>query len=51
VILVIGIGGATIHLGPVEISEMSLATYVGVLLNLVLPDRLEDEGAAAAPDV
>jgi uracil permease len=48
VVLVIGIGGATIHLGPVEISEMSLATYVGVLLNLVLPEHLEDEGAAAA---
>ena len=27
---------------------MSLATYVGVLLNLVLPDRLEDEGGVAA---
>jgi uracil permease len=48
VVLVIGIGGATIHLGPVEISEMSLATYVGVLLNLVLPEHLEDEGAAVA---
>jgi uracil permease len=48
VILVIGIGGATIHLGPVEISEMSLATYVGVILNLLLPDRLEEEGPAEA---
>jgi uracil permease len=37
VILVIGIGGAKIHLGSLEIAEMSLATYVGVLLNLVLP--------------
>jgi uracil permease len=48
VILVIGIGGATIHLGALEISEMSLATYVGVILNLILPDRLEGEGAKAA---
>ncbi|MBI5067556.1 MAG: uracil permease [Deltaproteobacteria bacterium] len=37
VILIIGIGGAKIHLGSVELGEMSLATYVGVLLNLVLP--------------
>ena len=56
VILVIGIGGAKIHLGPVEIGEMSLATYVGVLLNLVLPTRrgsgTEELGeVAAAPDV
>jgi len=56
VILVIGIGGARIHLGPVEIGEMSLATYVGVILNLVLPSRraagaTELEEMAAAPDV
>ena len=53
VILVIGIGGAKIHLGPVEIGEMSLATYVGVLLNLVLPAaKGTPEGeVAAAPDV
>jgi uracil permease len=37
VILVIGIGGAKLHFGATEIGEMSLATYVGVLLNLVLP--------------
>jgi uracil permease len=41
VILVIGIGGAKIHLGSVEIGEMSLATYVGILLNLVLPRALD----------
>jgi uracil permease len=53
VILVIGIGGAKIHLGPVEIGEMSLATYVGVLLNLVLPSaKGTPEGAvSAAPDI
>ena len=55
VILVIGIGGAKIHLGPVEIGEMSLATYVGVILNLVLPAKRasspELAEMAAAPDV
>ena len=39
VILVIGIGGAKLHFGATEIGEMSLATYVGVLLNLVLPNN------------
>jgi uracil permease len=57
VILVIGIGGAKIQLGGVEFSEMPLATYVGILLNLVLPHSRELEGAedghgvAEAPDV
>ena len=57
VILIIGVGGAKLHLGSVEIGDMSLATYVGVLLNLLLPrgagggaqDGLAAE--AAAPDV
>ncbi len=54
VILVIGIGGAKIHLGSLEVGEMSLATYVGVLLNLVLPRRLQDPATVKAetePDV
>jgi uracil permease len=51
VILVIGIGGAKIHLGGLEIGEMSLATYIGVLLNLVLPEHIETDGAPAEPDV
>jgi uracil permease len=46
VILVIGIGGAKIHLGSLEVGEMSLATYVGVLLNLVLPRRVDEKVAA-----
>jgi uracil permease len=37
IILVIGIGGARITIGGVEVSEMPLATYVGILLNLILP--------------
>lgn len=57
VILVIGIGGAKIHLGSVELGEMSLAAYVGILLNLVLPrgaDASEAEQTVEAetqPDV
>jgi uracil permease len=46
VVLVLGIGGATIHLGPLEVSEMSLATYVGVLLNLLLPEHFDEGGTA-----
>jgi uracil permease len=58
VILVIGIGGAHVQIGGVEFSEMPLATYVGILLNLVLPRSKELEGDRApvtaaldAPDV
>ncbi len=54
VILVIGIGGAKIHLGSLEVSEMSLATYVGVLLNLVLPRKVQEASTVKAetePDV
>ena len=46
VILIIGIGGAKIHFGSIEVGEMSLATYVGVLLNLVLPRHNELDGLA-----
>ena len=55
VILVIGIGGARITIGGVEFSEMPLATYVGILLNLVLPRGMEKakggEAAVEAADV
>jgi len=54
VILVIGIGGAKLHLGAMEIGEMSLAAYVGVLLNLVLPREGEPAAIVRAetePDV
>jgi len=53
VVLVVGIGGARIHIGPVELGEMSLATYVGIILNLVLPRGVDGAAAAvsAAPDV
>lgn len=37
VILVIGIGGAKINIGGIEFSGMPLATYIGIILNLVIP--------------
>jgi uracil permease len=46
VVLVIGIGGARLHIGGIEFGEMPLATYVGILLNLVLPRSIERDGAA-----
>ncbi len=54
VILVIGIGGAKLHIGTMEVGEMSLAAYVGVLLNLVLPKDREEPAVVRAetePDV
>ena len=38
VILVVGIGGATLQLGPFELHGMALATVIGVALNLLLPE-------------
>jgi uracil permease len=52
IILVIGIGGAKLHLGKTEIGEMALAAYVGMILNLVLPRKSEapaEAKSAAAP--
>lgn len=43
VILVIGIGGAAIHIGEsFSIHGMSLAAIIGVILNLILPGREKD---------
>lgn len=45
VILVIGIGGAYIQLpNNVQLSGMALSAIVGVILNLVLPDREKNDG-------
>ncbi|MBS4189155.1 NCS2 family nucleobase:cation symporter [Bacillus sp. FJAT-49705] len=41
VILVIGIGGAHIDIGKVQIQGMALAAIAGVLLNLLLPGRVK----------
>jgi uracil permease len=39
VILVIGIGGAVLHIGEsFQVEGMALAAIVGVLLNLLLPE-------------
>lgn len=40
VILIVGIGGASVHIGDMfSLEGMALASIVGVLLNLVLPGR------------
>ncbi|HHW92149.1 MAG TPA: uracil permease, partial [Firmicutes bacterium] len=39
VILVLGIGGGAVSIGSFTLQGMSLATIVGVLLNLILPGR------------
>lgn len=39
VIMVLGVGGAVVHVGGLEIGGMALATFVGILLNLVLPKQ------------
>jgi len=40
VILVLGVGGAKIHIGDIAVEGMALATFAGILLNLVLPKAL-----------
>ena len=45
VILVIGIGGAVIHVtDTVEVSSMALAAITGIVLNLIMPGR--EDGSA-----
>ena len=40
VILIIGIGGAAIHIGDLfSLEGMALASIIGVALNLILPGR------------
>lgn len=43
VIVVLGIGGAVINIKGVELSGVALATLVGVILNLVLPENSRTE--------
>ncbi|OUM95685.1 MAG: uracil permease [Firmicutes bacterium ZCTH02-B6] len=47
VILVVGIGGAALKLGPFELQGMALATVIGVFLNLLLP---QSEATASAAE-
>ncbi|UOQ43116.1 NCS2 family nucleobase:cation symporter [Halobacillus salinarum] len=44
VILVIGVGGAMIKVGDVEVAGMALAAIVGVVLNLILPGQDKSQG-------
>lgn len=47
VILVLGIGGAKINFSEnFAVEGMALATFVGILLNLILPEGIRDEDAA-----
>ena len=45
VILVLGVGGAKIEVGGVPIEGMALATFAGILLNLILPKHLNEQEA------
>ncbi len=45
VIMVLGVGGSKVHLGGFELDQMTLATLVGIGLNLLLPQAR----AAAQP--
>jgi uracil permease len=40
-ILTIGIGGVAVKVGNFELSGIGLAAIVGILLNLILPDKEE----------
>ena len=51
VILVTGIGGASISFGNFSIQGMALATFVGILLNLILPMHSADEVETAAEEI
>lgn len=49
IILTIGIGGAIISYGSFSLSGIGLASVVGVLLNLILPDKKETAGEQEKP--
>ncbi|WP_448376417.1 uracil-xanthine permease family protein [Fervidobacterium sp.] len=40
-ILTLGIGGASVKLGTVELKGMALAAIVGIIANLIIPENLE----------
>jgi len=46
-ILVIGIGGASIVIGNFTVQGMALATFVGVILNLVIPAMAQEKEEVA----
>ncbi len=43
VVIVLGIGGAVIKIGSLELAGVALATLAGIILNLVLPDISKSE--------
>lgn len=43
VIIVLGIGGASIKLGDITLDGVALATLVGIVLNLILPNESKTE--------
>ena len=45
VVLVIGLGGVHLAIGSVTISSVALATFVGIMLNLILPKAQKEEFA------
>ncbi len=42
-ILTVGLGGATLKIGPVELKGISLAAIVGILANILIPERLSKD--------
>lgn len=47
VIMVVGVGGMVMHIGQLSIESMALATFVGIILNLILPDLKEEKQETA----
>lgn len=43
VIMVLGVGGAVIQAGKLTVDSMALATFAGILLNLILPKTIENQ--------
>ena len=43
VILVVGIGGLVFEVGTFTLSAMALATVLGIILNLILPETSRSE--------
>lgn len=47
VIMVVGVGGMVMHIGQLSIESMALATFAGIILNLILPDLKEEKQETA----
>ncbi len=51
IILIIGIGGMSVEIGPITLSGMALAAIVGVILHLILPDKDASYGPSETLEV